>query len=233
MHKKSVGGLAALAGLIVFVVFNILTFAIAGFSGHTGAFWLAYVFTVVAFAVAAIECVLASGRNTASGDWLFGYPIYRHCVLYVGLAVVIGAVFMGLSGQASWKLVLVVELLLLAAHLLLSISCFAAKRTIENVRTNVKAATASMKLLRADAESAVARMSDAESAALMRKLAEDIRFSDPMSSPALEGLERQIGESISAAVACAAQRNDAGARSCIEQAQKLLAERNRKCMLLK
>ena len=79
----------------------------------------------------------------------------------------------------------------------------------------------------------VDKCSDPELKAAFQKLAEDIRYSDPMSNPCLFELEKQITLTVSNADVAVNQKDYANAMLLCNQAKLLLTERNKKCKALK
>ncbi len=65
------------------------------------------------------------------------------------------------------------------------------------------------------------------------KLAEQVRYSDPMSNDNLFELEKQITLQVSNADSCITLNDIEGALQCYNRATLLLLERNKKCKALK
>ena len=65
------------------------------------------------------------------------------------------------------------------------------------------------------------------------ELAENVRFSDPMSHESLFELEKQILEQVNNAKECVEGGDNEGAIACCEAATRLLNERNMKTKVLK
>ncbi len=225
---------AALCSGILFVLFNTIAFTLIGFRDHGAAFWLSVVFMNIAV-VATILCIfLLKGRTEEPRDWFLGYPFYKHCVLYLIATLVLSVVFMVLDGTAiSWRLVFAVHLVVLALFAVLIISCFMAKQTVEEVQAAVKANTNFMKQLRLDAESLAAQAEDEALKAAAQALCEELRYSDPVSSPALAEAEQRLAAKLVDACACLSMKDNAGALAACKSAMLLLRDRNRQCKAMK
>lgn len=229
--KKST--LLAVVFVMSFVMYNLLLFLIAGFEDHYEVFWMSYAFMMVAFAMM-LGCGLVLGaRGFTMRDWLFRYPIIKHTVAYLVAQLVASTLFMIFEDSASWKLALVVMMIILFVYMVFAISCLLTKQTIDEVEDRIADKTAYIKLLRADASLLESKTADPALKALCRKFAEDVRYSDPMSCEALFELEKEISLCVAdCSEALAAQDADA-ARTIIERASLLLRERNAKCKALK
>lgn len=226
--------MAAIMLGICFITYNVVVFAICGFTGHGGSFWLSYVFMLISFATLTISAYLLKNRNVKPKDWLLGYPVLRHCAIYIVLELIASILFMGLDyAGCPWGVALVVQLLLLAVHLVFIISCFLAKETIEDIQANVKVKTSKIKLLQVDVEMIAESSNNVDIKEAFAKLAEQIRYSDPMSSDLLSDLEDQIAYVIEQAKTSASMDNVRDALPLCKKASLLLSERNKKCKILK
>lgn len=230
--SKKITKVAAILA-IIFAAYNIALFAIADI-WHEGAFWVSYVFMIIAFGCVAAACVLLNQRQYVPRDWMFGYPIIKHSAIYVAVEFVASTIFMLLDSQGIyWITPFVVQFIILAVHLVFLISCFLAKDIIEDVETKVKDATTYIRLLQVDVEMVVSKASDPAVKAAFEKLAEEVRFSDPMSNPNLFELEKLIAQQVNNADSCITLNDTEGALQCCNRATLLLEERNKKCKALK
>lgn len=233
MKAKKQSPLVIAIGAILLVVYNIVLFIIAGFDGHTSVFWISYVAMMLAAATAAVSFWYFSKSQVILKDLFLGFPILRHTFIYIIAELVISTLFMLLETTVSWELALIVQLLLLAAHVVIILSCFATKGTVENVAEKVKEKTTFVRLLHADAVMLAETCSDPEAKKEFEELAEMIRYSDPMSSSLLESLEEDITREIrDAKMNLSCDDIPAALNSC-KRAKFLVKERNLKCKALK
>ena len=108
----------------------------------------------------------------------------------------------------------------------------AAAEIVSVTGDKVKVKTAFIRLLTADAESLLAYAKTDEAKAAANKVYEAVRYSDPMSSDALAGVEGQITlkfNEFSNAVTSGADNIEALANELVI----LVGDRNKKCKLLK
>ena len=230
--KKQTGLLVAMA-LVALGLYNAILFLVAGFADHSPAFWISYVSVMLSAAVAMISLAVFSKSNLVVRDWFLGYPILRHTVIYVIIELVLSILFMALEHILPWVVSLVVQLLLLGIYVLLIMSCFFAKNIVEDIGKQVKGKTAFIKLLQADVVMLCELCSDMEAKKKFNELAEEVRYSDPMSSDLLLALEGQIQSRVTEARELLSNGDVEGALKLSSQAHALLKERNLKCKALK
>ena len=89
-----------------------------------------------------------------------------------------------------------------------------------------------MKTFRADLSNIVELCEEQELKKTLRKLSEEFTYSDPVSSPELAPYEAQILEKISVLKQQVSDQDNA-AKATAEELFELLADRNRRCKLLK
>lgn len=220
--------------VIVFIAYHLALFTICGFGGHGAVFWITYLFMLVVFVDIAMVAYFLKDKTIMPKDYLLGYPILRHVVIYVVLEFVISIIFM-IGDRYSWPAAaaFATQLIILVIHLIMVISCFIAKEIISDVQKNVKSKTTNIRLLQVEAEMVAETASNAEVKEAFTKLSEQIRYSDPMSSDYLFDIEKEILANVTAARQLINNNNDGLALECCRKAEHLLGERNKKCKALK
>lgn len=213
--------------------YHVVLFSIAGFSGHGTAFWISYAFMVLGTVTVAFNCFRLEQSAIQPRDRVLGFPILKHCAVYLATELAVSVLFMLRGAFCPNGIVLSVQLTLLVLHIVLVATCFQAKKTITELQDRTKRNTQMMLLLRADAEMLAEKTQDADAKKRAAALAEQLRYSDPVSNEALAVLEAQIGQTIAMATAYAEQGSAQEVVRCCEKAALLLQERNKKCALLK
>lgn len=226
---KMVGAILA----IIFVAYHVTLFAICGFAGHTSVFWVSWVFMLVAFAAITASCVILGQRGLFLRDWLFGFPIIKHSTVYVIAEFLVSCVFIIFEKSIRTGLAFGLQFLLLCVYGVCAVSCFLSKETIDDVHTKVSDKTRFIKLLAVDAKMLVEKCSDPETKEECRKLAEQIRYSDPMSSEALFELEKDLALTVSQCDKAIEAKDFVAAKEFCAKAMLQLSERNKKCKALK
>lgn len=223
----------AAIGLIVLLTYNLIFFVLCGFPDHEATFWISWVFMMVAFASLSLTWIVLKEKGMVMRDWLFGFPIFNHSIIYIIAEFVLSTIFVIFEDDVQWIWAFAIQFVLAAVYLILAISCFLAKSIITEVDTKVTDKTRFMKLLRADAEMLVEACDDPTLKEECRKFAEAVRYSDPMSNDALYELEQEINLVISDCNRMISIKSYEEARLLCRRAHLLLIERNKKCKALK
>ena len=92
---------------------------------------------------------------------------------------------------------------------------------------------AEFRALQSQVNQMAAQCANPDAAAAVRKLAEELRYSDPVSSPALEEAERDLSAAVADLQSAVADDDSEAVKQLCRKAAALLAERNRLCKLHK
>lgn len=224
---------ALMAG-IGFITYNIILFIICGFSDHGASFWISYAFMLVALATFAVSALAIKTNDTLPKGWLLNYPVLKHCTIYAIAELAVSTLFIGLDyADCHWAIALVAQLVLFAVFAVIIISNFSAKQMINEVHLETSVKASKMKLLQTEVEAIVRSAATPEVATAYTKLAEQIRFSDPMSSDALNGLDSQIELAIGQAKTFVSMNNVEASLNICKTISDMIIDRNTKCKILK
>lgn len=221
--KKNKGMAYAVLG-IAFALFNVIAFAIP--TVKTSTFWVAYVFTSVAFiSQIAIWKFAFKGADTLKSKFL-GIPLISVGITYLIVQIIAFVVFVALPLTASW-IAIVVCALILGISAIYLIGTETGREEINRVEEKVEKKVFFIKSLQVDIEMLANSETDIDTKAALTRLAEKIRFSDPMSSDALADLEAEIIEKVK-------ELKTADNKSeIITVLDSLITERNKKAKILK
>ena len=222
MKKNNLMSYIALG--IVFALFNVIAFVIP--TEKTATFWTAYAFSVVAFAVQIPLWKIAFGKKDTLKSKFLGIPIIHVGITYLIIQLIAFVVFMIFPTLPVW-LAVVVCAVILAISALCVIAAQAGVNEINRVEEKIKAKRAFIQFLQTDIEMLVEAEADVETKAELKKLAEKVRFSDPMSHEMLGELETRISAKAEE------MKTAADKKALIAEVTTLLTERNKKCKILK
>ena len=224
----------AAAWALLFVLFNLLAFVSPRFAGEYdkfgGAFWAGYVGITVAF-VGQLVCAYFALKAENAQKLFYRLPLVT--VSYTGLVLtlVCGGLCMAVPDLPNWVGTLVCLLILVFCALAV-IKAAAAAELVAGVDEKVSTQTQFIKNLTVDAETLCARAQSDEAKAACKKVYEAIRYSDPMSAPALADIESQIALKFNAF--STAVTNDADNISAFaDELVIFIEDRNKKCRLMK
>lgn len=191
----SLGVVLALAFLIPFL--------------HTPAYWVGLAGIVVMFALSAGVFYRAFRRGEKLESKLLGWPIFRVALVGLLVQVLVGFILMTSSGLCPLWGALLAEILIFAGVL----SCLtvqdAAREAVAQGEAAVVDQTKAWKAIRAKAAALAARTGAPE----LKKLAEDIRYADPMPTE----LDAQIAAQLEMLESYAGSENIMKAAQLVEQ----------------
>ena len=221
---KKNGLMSYLALGIVFALFNVIAFVIP--TEKTATFWTAYAFSIVAFAVQIPLWKIALGKKDTLKSKFLGIPVIHVGITYLIIQLIAFAVFMIFPTLSVWAAVVVCAVIL-AISALCVIAGQAGANEINRVEEKIKVKRAFIQFLQTDIEMLAETETDAETKAALKKLAEKVRFSDPMSHEMLGELESRISAKVEE------MKTATDKKALIEEITTLLTERNKKCKILK
>ena len=221
--SKNKGMAYAVLG-IFFVIFNVIAFAIP--TAKTATFWVAYIFTLIAFVMQPFIWKFAFKDTDTLKSKFLGIPLISVGVIYLLVQIVAVAVFMALSFVPSW-IAIVVCILILGVSAVCLIGTETGREEINRVEQKVSKKVFYIKSLQIDVEMLAKAEVDADTKIALTNLAEKIRFSDPMSDELLAELEAKIRNKFEE-LKLAEQK-----ATIINELTLLIEERNKKCKLLK
>ena len=217
---------------IVLALFAVIAFA-APFT-HNAVFWLSVVFGVIAIAVQLYAFPKAfDGKDVRSK--FYGFPLARVTTVYLAVQLVLSLVFMILGSflpVPAW-IPAVVYVVLLAATALGFIAADSMKEEVERQDAALKARVDTMRALQSKTVFIAGQCDEAETKRALNKLAESFRFSDPVSSDALNDVEATLAELVDELQSAVMEKDNAAARTLCARVEAALADRNRMCRLNK
>ncbi len=222
MKKTNSKGYAILG--ILFVLLSVIAFVIPTLK--TGTFWIAYIFTAVAFAAQIVIWKKALGRDDELKSKFLGLPVVHISIVYLIVQIIAFAIFTAMPLLPTWSAV-VAGAVILGISAVCMIAADAGRDEVERVEAKVQKKVFYIKALQVDVEMLADEENDPATKTALNQLAEKIRFSDPMSCDELSELEAQIAQRI------AVLKTADDKQPVIKELDLLLTERNEKCKILK
>lgn len=220
MKKRS--GYLILA--IVLVVFAVVAF-VAPFE-KTPVFWASFVFALLAICFQIPLWNKALSGETLKSKFL-GFPVLHIGIAYMIIQLIVSIIMMAVPGIPLW-IAIILDVVILAITCGLVASGGVARTAIEETEEKLKAKTSFIKNLKADVDVLISKETDTEVKEALRKLSDEIRYSDPMSSVALESIEAEISEKLMSISSSVESKMDV-----ITEISGLIKQRNIKCKALK
>ena len=221
-----------IVGLGVLLVLYILIAFLIPFV-HTATFWVSFVFTLIAFAVVAASIYIAFIKNPDAKSRFYGFPIAKIGAIYGLVQLIAGMLFMALAAiLPAWLAVLVYAIALGAAV----IGLISAEAVVEEIRVQdvkLKKDVSLMRSLQSKINQMAAQCDKPDAAAAVKQFAEEMRYSDPVSSEALAEIEADLSAAVDELQAAIVDGDSDAAKQLCRKASAVLAERNRLCKLNK
>lgn len=229
MKKNTVRGLIVLALLLC--VFSVIAFIVP--FAKTATFWLAFGFGVFALL---FQLYIFRTADAAGGDAksrFYGFPIARIGVIYLVVQLIVSFIEMALAKVLPTWFPLIVNLILLVAAV---IGCM----TVETMRDEIvrqddalKKKVSTMRELQSLSSSLVGQCSDETLKSILQKLADEFRYSDPVSSEKTQDLEEDMKSQLGDIQQALVEGDYDGAKNLCAKVKGSLMERNRVCSVNK
>ena len=218
---------AIVVAVVALVIYNLITFVIP--FAHTAAFWISYGFTLTAFVVVCASIFIAFIKNPDAKSRFYGFPIARIGVLYGGAQLIVSLIVMALAKWTPWWIPTLVYAIGLGATIIGLVSAEAVVDEIQTQDVKLKDNTVMMRAL----QSKISQIASQTDDAAVKALAEEFRYSDPVSNDAIADAEADLAAAVDQLQAAFVDGdNEAMAQLC-RKTTALLSERNRLCKLNK
>ena len=163
----------------------------------------------------------------------YGFPIAKLGVIYLAVQLIAGLVFMALGLIVPVWLPLALYVVLLGIAAAGFVAADAARDEVVRQEVKLEKDVSRMREFQAKGRALVTLNQVPEAARPLEKLAEDLRFSDPVSSEALTEIEDQLAECLAQLQEAVSAQKTEQILSVCQEAERILAERNQLCKLNK
>ena len=218
--------------LLIALALNVLIFMLAPDGVlELGSFWVVWTFTFpINFLMAMFAVWFATKKSTEA---IVRIPTIMY-VTYVFAAIyfAVGTKLMIVHWD-SVKIPLAIEIVITIAYIIAFTFMALSVGYMEATQGRMKKKLMYIGLLETDVKSTLAFVSDADTKARLQKLAEKIRFSDPMSHDSLASCEQEIETLVRYVVATLRADGTADVSKKITEIEALIDYRNERCKILK
>ena len=218
---------AAVVAVIILAIYCLAAFLIP-FS-KTAVFWCSFGFTLAAFAVVAASIYIAFIKNPDAKSRFYGFPVARIGVIYGVAQLAISLVVMALAKFIPWWIPVLVYAIGLGAAV---IGLISVEAVVSEIQTQDEKLKKDVSLIRALQSKGNQMAAQSENAAI-KALAEEFRYSDPVSSEAIADAEADLVAAVDELQTAYVDGDNEGMAQLCRKTSALLAERNRLCKLNK
>ena len=192
----------AICWFVLYVMFNIVTFVTPGKIEVEGEiitkyssplFWIAYGLITVSFflqLIVAVLVLLIGKREKKS----FNIPVFVSSTLGLIVMIIVGSVCMAINHQIAQWVGIVACFVVFGFTIIASVMAKSIGHSAQSFEKRISGQTKFIKNLSADASTLSAKTQDDEIKSLCKKVADAIRFSDPMSNKELDDVEGKISD---------------------------------------
>lgn len=230
MNKRKAGDMSIAVLGIIFVVYNLFVFVLC--KPQTSVFWLSYAFMQIAFA-SQVVVLFTSVKNLDVETVFFGIPLIQLSVFYFFAELFASVVFMFFQNYLSFKIPLLIQVALLAIFAIIGIMAVAGRDAVKEAKDTLQSNVSALKSMGVDVEMLASAAQDAELRTRLKKLGESIRYSDPMTTPAIEDVEFQIHQAINELRVYCESGDKQSALDMIARLERMIIERNKKLIISK
>lgn len=229
-NKNKIRGYIALA--IVGVVFTVIAFA-APFNMKSANFWLAYLFGMIAIGAQLLIFNMAFIEGGDAKSKFYGFPIARIGFVYVAVQTLVSLIEMACSKYIPLWAVIIINILILAMAALGLIAADVVKEEVERQDVKIKTVVNNMRELQSMSASLVKQCEDEETKKVIQNIADEFRFSDPVSNDQTKEIEGELKTQLSEIQKAVIDGANEDVVKLCKQISVTLAERNRICKLEK
>lgn len=216
---------------IIFIAECVLFLAIP--FPKSGAAWLEFVFTLVSICGG---CGISwyAFKNEGLKSKIYGFPVFRIGFFYMIVQLIVGWIIaiVGCFVSVPIWVALVASVIIIAVFGIGAIGTDNARDIITEQQEQTRASVKQMKMFRLDIQYIVDICTDNELKKPLEKLAESFKYSDPVTSEELSGIEENLQSQVKA-LAALVNTDKELAKKKIDEVSVLLADRNRRCKELK
>ena len=227
MKKNTVRGMILLA--VVAAVFSLIAFVLP--VEKTSVFWIAYVCGL--FAILFQLYIFKISFDGDAKSRFYGFPIARVGVYYLAAQLILSIAEIALASIIPLWVVVIVNALLLALAVIGCVTTDAMRDEIIRQDVQLKKDVSRMRELQSLATSMLAQCTDENMKQTVKKIADELRFSDPVSSNATVELEEELKNQMADIQQAVADGDASSAKMLCEKLLSSLAERNRICSISK
>ena len=196
-------------------------------------FYIAFVFGILAILIQLYTFPKAFFQGRSAKSKFYGFPLEYLTIGYLAVQLVLSLAFMAIAKLEPPKWVAVLASILIFAMTAIGfVSADAMRDEIERQDVKLKKNVSKMRSFQSKVSN-LAINAPTECRAVLDKLSDEFRFSDPVSVEALEDIERELAACIDELENAVADADAEAIPGLCRKTSLTLAERNRLCKLSK
>jgi hypothetical protein len=198
----------------------------------TAVFWVSYIFGIIAVLVQIPVMKIAFTDTEDARSKFYGFPIARIGVIYSIIQLILSLIFMGVAVFVPVWIPIILFIIVLGISSVGFIAADATRDEIVRQDEVIVKDVSFMRNIQSKMNVLTAQCQDEEIKKVVSDLAEEVRYSDPVSSDAIKDIENELNNSVEE-LQRAIVDNDENALEICKRTKDILLERNRLCKLNK
>lgn len=223
MKKENLRSYILLA--FVFVIYVVATIPFP----KTVIFWIAFSFSLFAIISQLYTIRILKNGKARIKDRFYDYPQLRVSVLYLIIQIGVSILLMFLSEKIPVFAAVLVEVILLAVAVAGNFAVQAATGEVIRQETEIKRELAKMEELQEQIMRLIAQCDEGKKKEILQRLAEEVRYSNPVSNGISEEIEEEITVLFSEIEERILDDDLENAETLCDRMRGLLRERDRIC----
>lgn len=216
---------------IILAVFAVASLAVPFVKG--GVFWLSFLFGIVAIAVQLYVLKSAFGQDESPRSKFYGFPIAKIGFVYMVAQLLLSFMFMAIGFICPVWIPVVIYVVLLGGASIGIIAADVTRDEIERQDVVLKADTECMQSLRSIVYPLSGQMADKDCSEYLKNLAEEFKYSDPVSSESIKDIEQELTSLVGELQKAVVDADVEAIKALCQKIKITLTERNRLCKLNK
>jgi len=214
---------------VLFITFTVIAIVVP-FEKNKN-FWIGYLFAIIAILSQIYFFHIAFTKGKDAKSKFYGFPIARIGVVYLVGQIILSLIEMSLAAIMLTWVVIVSNVIILAAVMIGTISADMMRDEIEKQDVSLKADVSNMRALQSLSASLPGLCQDADLKKTLQDLADEFKYSDPVTSNDTKELESELKFLVNEIQRALVDGDVKAAGGFCVRVKNSLAERNRVCKL--
>ena len=217
---------------LALLVFNVIAFVVP--FAKTGTFWIGYLFGTISILGQIAVMKLAFNGTTTVRSKFYGFPVARIGIIYAVVQVLLSIFVMALAAYIPAWIPVVIFIILFAIAAAGLVASDTVREEVVHQDAKIVEDVKAMRNLQSKMNMLVSQSDcNEEVKSALSSLAEEIKYSDPVSGKATKELEQELLFDIEELQKVVVDGDNESALKICKKAMGILAERNRLCKLNK
>ena len=217
---------------LALLVFNVIAFVVP--FAKTGTFWIGYLFGTISILGQIAVMKLAFNGTTTVRSKFYGFPVARIGIIYAVVQVLLSIFLMALAAYIPAWIPVVIFIILFAIAAAGLVASDTVREEVVHQDAKIVEDVKAMRNLQSKMNMLVSQSDcNEEVKSALSSLAEEIKYSDPVSGKATKELEQELLFDIEELQKVVVDGDNESALKICKKAMGILAERNRLCKLNK